>query len=304
MGHALVATYHYIRPENSDGVTGITPEAFRAQCEAIAARYHVVSPETFLERREAGDADGLALITFDDGLKDQFDYAAPILESLGLPGVFYCPMRPLCTDHELLDRVGGGDASGLGPWCTQHLLHALGECLGWGELERQVDEAVATLGLRAPIDRERMNELYHYEVAGKRRLKYLLAFALSAQDAAAVLARVNAVIGLDHRDWYMSKRDIRDLVDAGHAIGGHGFDHVPYTTLDEAGQERDMTLAQQWLRRITGAPAMTLAYPFGRADAVTRRLARDHGYALTFTTADRVDARDVPSALQAQGAAA
>lgn len=292
----FVATYHYIRPRNSEGVTGLTPGAFREQVRAIASRYRVVSAA---EYAAAEDRSGLALITFDDAVRDQWVFAAPILNELGVPGVFYAPMRPFCPG----DGVDHGD--GLGGWCTQHLLHALAHFLGWSEVERRVDAALsATAGAggagglgRVEIDRAAMDRLYHYEAAEKRRLKYLLAFALEPSAAAAALRAANVGVGLDHRDWYMSSRELVALRDMGHTIGAHGFDHVPLTVLDEAGQRRDMLRAHARLTEILGSEPRTIAYPFGRRDTVIDGLSRALGYDPAFTTAMRVDAREVMAEL-------
>jgi len=276
----LVATYHYVRPRNSDGVTGITPERFREQIEWIMQRYTIVGAEAFAGRRD--DTAPLALITFDDALRDQCDYAAPILDDLGVPGVFFAPMRP-CSDEP-------------DPWCAQHLLHALAEHLGWSEVERRVESLLP----RPPvIDQDRVDALYHYEVPRKRRLKYLMAFALVADEAAAILRAINADAGLDHRDWFMSPDDLRRLRSGGHEIGAHGFDHTPYTTMSPEAQRRDMRRADALLHDILGHRPRTIAFPFGRHDDATDALVREFGYDPVFTTGNRIDAAEIPALMRA-----
>ncbi|QYU67823.1 polysaccharide deacetylase family protein [Leptolyngbya sp. 15MV] len=282
VGDHLVVTYHYVRPRNSDGVTGITPAEFREHVKGISRTRRVVTAAEFEARRECES--GLALITFDDGVRDQYDFAAPILDEVGVPAVFFVPMRPLS------DEADG--------WCAQHLLHALAQHLGFEELERRVDAALRELGPVPRIDVAEMDRLYHYEVRRKRRLKYLLAFALPAQQSSAVLRAVNADVGLGHRDWYMSAEELSRLQAAGHELGGHGFDHLPYTTLSADEQDRDMGRAQKWMSRLFGVRPRPIAFPFGRADATTRALARRHGYTMMFTAEDRMDARDVRRALE------
>jgi hypothetical protein len=65
----LIALYHYVRPENSDGVTGITPETFGRHLDLISTRYRVLTIEEFVETSR--DHTGIALITFDDAVADQ-----------------------------------------------------------------------------------------------------------------------------------------------------------------------------------------------------------------------------------------
>lgn len=270
-GH-FVATYHYIRERDSDGVTGISPAAFKSQIVAIKKQYEIVTAEDYVVR--ADHEDGLALITFDDAVKDQ-SLAADILDDLGVPGVFFAPMRPYSNET---DR-----------WCAQHLLHALAQHLGWAEFELR---ATVLLGDVA-IDVERMNALYHYEVQPKRRLKYALAFGVPPARASEILRELNASVGLRADDWYMSVAELRSLQDRGHALGGHGFDHVPYTSLSPTEQAADMRRAATTMTQLFGDRPRMLAYPFGRFDATTEALARECGYTMAVSTADRVDAKFV-----------
>ena len=133
--------------------------------------------------------------------------AAEILDDLGLPGVFFAPMRPFA-------RLGAVDG-----WCSQHLLHALAEHLGWREFARRVEPHLR--GLQP--DTDEMERLYHYEVPEKRRLKYALAFALPPTQTAQILRDVNAHIGLTPDSWYLARAQLRALEAAGHCRGRARF---------------------------------------------------------------------------------
>jgi peptidoglycan/xylan/chitin deacetylase (PgdA/CDA1 family) len=275
----LVVMYHYVRPENSDGVTGLTPEAFREQVRAIAERYRIVTVEEYVATHE--QETGLALLTFDDAVSDQYDYAFPVLEDEGHPCVIFAPMRPYSGEED--------------PWTSAHLLHALAQELGFAELQRRV---VALLG-DVPLDEAEMNRLYHYEVPEKRRLKYLMSFVLDEAQARATLREVNASVGLKVEDWFMSERELVQVQSAGSAIGGHGFHHVPYHTLTPKEQAADMHRAMREMTRICGAMDRAMAYPFGSHDAHTEAIAGALGYTYCFTVEERVDAKDLFAALHA-----
>jgi peptidoglycan/xylan/chitin deacetylase (PgdA/CDA1 family) len=94
-------------------------------------------------------------------------------------------------------------------------------------------------------------------------------------------------------DWYLTVEQLRALEDAGHALGGHGFDHVPYDTLSPKAQAADMHRAVRTMNLLCGALPRTLAYPFGRCTPVTETLVRGCGYTFAFTTENRVDAKFV-----------
>ena len=286
----LVVTYHYIRPTNSEGggVTGISPEEFARQLVAIARSHRLVGVDEFVrtaEAREPGDTP-LALITFDDAVKDQYTHALPVLERLNVPAVFFAPMRPVDPAHGPLEA-----------WTPQHLVHALAERMTWKTLEAAVRGEVG----RVEIDEPRMNTLYHYEVPEKRWLKFALAFALPAERTAAVLHGINRAgprIGAD--EWFMSRDELADLQARGHAIGAHGYDHLPYSSLTPLEQAWDMARAAQLMSRLLGDRPRAIAYPFGRHDATTRELTRVFGYTHAFTTDERVDCKFLDDALAAR----
>jgi peptidoglycan/xylan/chitin deacetylase (PgdA/CDA1 family) len=274
----LVVTYHYIRERPSDGVTGVSLRQFSVDLEAISRHYRVVTVEEYVALHESET--GLALITFDDAVSSQA-LAVEVLDERGWPGVFFVPMRPY---SEEADR-----------WCPQHLLHALADELGWEELERRVRSLVG----EPVVDFEEMNRLYHYEAGRKRWLKYVLAFALSPRDALEALRRVNAGVGVEAEAWYVSAQFLRQMQCRGHALGGHGFDHMPYTTLSARDQAADVYRATTTLNAQFGAMSRTFAYPFGRYNKTTQALVRGCGYTFAFTTQNRVDAKFLGESLGA-----
>jgi peptidoglycan/xylan/chitin deacetylase (PgdA/CDA1 family) len=99
----------------------------------------------------------------------------------------------------------------------------------------------------------------------------------------------------------MTAEQLREVQAAGHCIGGHGFDHVPYNTLTPQQQAADMQRAQATLAQICGARPRPLSYPFGRFSPETEALARDAGYTYCFTTDERVDAKWLPDHLAGLG---
>ncbi len=278
MQQRLIVTYHYIREHSGHGVVGVTPRQFAQHVRAIRSQYDIVGLEDFQAWR-TGDGPA-ALITFDDALHDQ-QVAADILRTCQAPAVFFAPMRPY---SDLEDR-----------WCMQHLLHALAEKLGFVELERRLAPALAAL----EIDEQDMHRRYHYEAPHKRRLKYAAAFALAPERVRELLTAINREVGLSSDDWYLSLSQLQALQRAGHVIGGHGFDHLPYSNMSADEQRRDMQRAQGLKTQLLGAAQRPLSLPFGAETSETRRIAADCGYTACFGSADRVDAMDLEKVLHA-----
>lgn len=117
----LVATFHYVgMPETPfAGIHGLSGDQFRAAVTKLAEAWNVVSLAD-LRRYLSADAplpDRCCLITFDDGLRCQFEVALPILEDLSLPAVFFVMGAPYARNaaaivHKLhYIRAYAGDAA-------------------------------------------------------------------------------------------------------------------------------------------------------------------------------------------------
>lgn len=92
----VVFTYHRIAVPGAatnpyyDPVVSATPEAFEAQVRFLATRFHILNLQSLIEivadqalNAKVPSAAGkpLALITFDDGYRDNFETALPILRA-------------------------------------------------------------------------------------------------------------------------------------------------------------------------------------------------------------------------------
>ncbi len=119
-----VLMYHHIEPLRSNmtprqKVFVVTPEAFAQQMQELhEAGYTTVTPDDLADawkNRGAGFPKKPVMITFDDGFRDQYHYAVPVLKRFGMTGVFFVVtgatrLRGSMTDEmfQELDRTGVG----------------------------------------------------------------------------------------------------------------------------------------------------------------------------------------------------
>src|SRR5579885_1534693 len=81
----FVLTYHRIAEPGADPfydpVISATPDSFRAQVDGLARRMRILRLAEAIEWIASGPPwrEPAALITFDDGYRDNFEVAAPIL---------------------------------------------------------------------------------------------------------------------------------------------------------------------------------------------------------------------------------
>ena len=102
----IAVNFHYIRPSfdsRFDAIHGLTPEQFERQIETLARIGAFVSADDVrlaVAGQRALPARAIVL-TLDDGLREQFDLAWPILSRLGVPAIFFINTEPIVS-HRIL----------------------------------------------------------------------------------------------------------------------------------------------------------------------------------------------------------
>lgn len=109
-GRAAVVLYHRVTDDAAGNPLACTPEAFERHCEFYRRHFRVVGLGELLERLRSGRDLGRCLaITFDDGYRDNYSVARPILERHGLPACFFVATGLVGSDHvPRWDSIRGG----------------------------------------------------------------------------------------------------------------------------------------------------------------------------------------------------
>lgn len=263
----LAVSYHYISTEPKRSARAIFPAplaAFEAQIEALARSFEFVSRRDLVaavSRESSLPARG-CLITFDDGLRSQFELALPVLERLGVPAIFFVSGLPLAERRPV----------------HVHRIHALREKL------RDEDLLEHLLARRPALDRELETisdetacAMYRYDVPSAARVKYLLNMRLDPPSGEQLIAEIFAdQIGPDEpfcRDLYAGPDQVSDLERKHGAVGAHGYTHRPLALMDRAELSSDLQRGAAALAAVTGHTPEVISYPYGSADAVTTAVA-------------------------------
>jgi len=93
--------YHSIREKSFIPPTlYVSPVYFESQMQFLIKYFHIISLENYSEMISAGHTPlrNTAILTFDDGYKDNYQYAFPILRHLEIPATIFLPTR--CIDLE------------------------------------------------------------------------------------------------------------------------------------------------------------------------------------------------------------
>ena len=194
-------TYHHVDPKLKNEIT-IRPATFEAQLKTLKSLgYHSITARELAEHQTLGTPlpDKPVMLTFDDGWRNQYTYAWPLLKRYGFKATFFVNPQPISN---------------------------------------------------------------HYKA-------------------------------------YMTRDMVTALAKAGNDIESHTWRHLRLTrirterTADFQRRSRSqLTLANDWIRKATGAQPVALCYPYGYYDLETIGLAQAVGYKVAFSVDEGVaDAR-------------
>jgi peptidoglycan/xylan/chitin deacetylase (PgdA/CDA1 family) len=271
----LVLTYHRIgdpsaRPYYAP-VASASAEALGEELRALARTHRVLSLEECLALadRDFRAERPVALVTFDDGYRDNVEAALPVLTSLGVPATFFLP-----TGFFERPRL---------PWWDRVAFVINATAVPVLRLERpeplEIDlgrtsrpEAIARV-VRAYLDHPEADEPACLAALGER----------------AEVEVDDEVLG---RELFMTWDQARALLDAGMSVGSHAHSHRALGHLSEDDQRAELTRSKATLERELGREVVAVAYPYGwpgtYSDA-TLRAARDAGYRLGFSSIEGVN---------------
>jgi peptidoglycan/xylan/chitin deacetylase (PgdA/CDA1 family) len=93
-GNGAILTYHRVLPDSiicQDSILNIAVSTtnFRKQIEYLKNNFSILPIHSFLRHINSESKQFKLLITFDDGYKDNLDYAYPILKEFNVPAVIY-----------------------------------------------------------------------------------------------------------------------------------------------------------------------------------------------------------------------
>lgn len=261
-GRVLVLTYHRVCAEPDPLMPDEpTHAAFDAEMAALARHFNVVSLAEVPEILESGAGPSRAVaITFDDGYRNNYEAAMPILRKHELPATFF---------------VATGFLDGGCMW-NDRIIEALRRC----SLE-QLDLEEVDLG------RVSLNGIATRRSIMDQVLKRLKHLPSAERDDA--VERIVSKCGVDYpRDLMMTKEQVAGLHRNGFAVGAHTITHPILTRISDAEAEREIAKGKQELEAIIDAEVELFAYPNGRLDDdyAERHVAqvRDANYRLAVST--------------------
>lgn len=243
-------------------------DLFEQQIAHLRQHYTMLTLAEAVDRLRSRDLPPRAVaITFDDGYRDNFEVALPILKKYGIPATFFVVTGALDGKHRLL----------------------------WDEVvsrARQIqDEGTMDRVLRATIPpwlEEKMRLLADgvaAEQVGERIVRDMNRVSLHERDAGMEALRRATPGGEAYLDPpLMSWDEVREMRRAGMLVGAHTESHPFLDELDPHTARREIEDSIRTLNERLGEPVSLFSYPRGRFKENVKPLLQELGIEAAVTT--------------------
>jgi L-malate glycosyltransferase len=205
-------------------------------------------------------------LTFDDGWRDNFLHAFPILRERQLPATVFLCVRFVGTNRQF--------------W-QERLWLGLRSFGSTEELCEAVDRVVCSLPWCRRITPDRLR-------FGHVRRLLLERPSAEAEEFVDRLGQVGGHSGKSSAPAFLSWDDIRVMQEGGVTFGSHTLNHTLLDRADPATAWREIAGSRQELAERLGSPPESIAYPWGATGLHTVSQVKAAGYEVGLTTEFRL----------------
>jgi peptidoglycan/xylan/chitin deacetylase (PgdA/CDA1 family) len=263
----LALNYHRVGNGNQSpfdrGLWSADADAFTDQIRFCKSQLDVITPDDLPQVLTHGSG-RYALITFDDGYRDNYEIAFPILKAEGVPATFFittgfvdAPQLPWWDEIAWMVRTSRQDRVELPRWIPAPI--------SFDEPERE--EAVRTL-LRA-----------YKAMPAESTGRYLDAVAEATRSGRCDAAGLG-------RGFWMDWEMLREMRAAGMTVAGHTVTHQVLARTSIKRQREEILGCGARLAEEMGEPMRYFSYPIGKPgsfDAATQDCLREAGVRYAFS---------------------
>lgn len=248
--------FHRVNPQRDALWDPMDVQHFDRCIEYITHTYETVLIEELALSEKVKIKNRFATIMFDDGYKDNIEYAAPILKKYNCKASFYVVTD--CIDKNF-------------PTWT-HLLEHLFQFTSKKDLVMDFNFLPPALQTKSLVNKtERLSYV--------KKLKPYLKTLPHEQRNEAIDRVLKSFDDTEIPSLMMNWNDLQQLRNEGHYIGSHSVSHVMLGTMsDEKEITYELVQSGNRIKEKLGYFPMTISYPVGSYNETTKRLAREAGY--------------------------
>jgi len=255
--------YHKVSHDPHPSFEPLHPEVFERQMQFLKSCYRVMSLQELVERSTRGEVPQRAVaITFDDGYRDNYDYAFPILKKYQFPATIFVATGAIGTGNRIWHDV-------------------VFDAFRFATVDRArlQDDAIPELVLETPEARQRSLEATLARAKtlygeGRRNFIEDLEAKLCPNLPPDIHARM---LNWDH---------VREMHTAGIEFGSHTVSHTILSHIPRSEMVKELLDSKRELSERLGTGISSFAYPNGKStdyNSEAKTVLRECGYSSAVT---------------------
>lgn len=254
-----VSNYHYIREDFSapyPSIFGVTPAEFENQLCELAKIGEFIN-----QSRLINDVDEILsssinyiLITFDDGLKEQYVLAKPILDKLKIQAVYF--INSINYIEKVVSQV--------------HKIHLLRSQIPTLILLKMIENLSSDNSFDLTQEELKNAKLYYrFDDFDSACLKYLLNFKFTKDQTTKIINAIfddyfNTSTVVD--DLYMTNAQLVELSGL-NMLGSHTHSHFPLGLLKSSEIRKELKTTKNFIDSFGHKNLISVSYPYGNNDS-------------------------------------
>jgi len=245
----------------------VSAENFEEQLKVLKKSYNVLSLEELIEDKKNNKLrDKSIAITFDDGYKDNYTAAYPILKKYQLPATFFISSAYIENQEEF--------------WWDKLIR------LIFTDMKQPKRLELKTIDKYWDIDQDNFDTKARFDFfmnVWDSLLKAHPTVRERALNEIAAWSGYNKEAELNHLP--MNKADLIDMAQYPLiSIGAHTNNHAALSYLDRDSQQKEIRDGKLWLEKVLNKPITGFAYPNGSFNGDTISLMEEIGFEYACTT--------------------
>ena len=254
-----VINYHYIREDFSapfPSIFGVTPDSFEKQIVLMNIIGQFITPDYLVDNIDfiLKSDDNYILVTFDDGLKEQYEIAKPILDKYNIKALYF-----INSINHIEKEVS-----------LVHKIHLVRSQIEPTVFLKYIEINLADSDIKlSEIEKEKAIFHYNYDTTDSACLKYLLNFKLTSTQLKSVIDNIFSEKFDSEktcRDLYMNRQQLQHLAN-GNMLGSHSHSHFALGLLSPEDIESEMSKTIKFLNSFKKNDYLTISYPYGAKEA-------------------------------------
>lgn len=254
---ALIICYHRINDEDNSYLRPTKVADLENQMRYLSEAYNPVSLERIAQHIQEGTSlpPKAIAVTFDDGYRDNYENAYPILKKYGIPATMF-----LATSY-----IGTGD---IPSWDKA--------CYRLSRAGKRTRESIIPTGPR-------------YDVPSDKKSMPITALMLDRFDKRESNHTPADYVDLrtddyEEKELMLSWEQVREMSDDGISCGSHTLTHPFLTRISRAQAHKEIHLSKEIIERQIGKPVTTFAYPSGNFNSDIEEIVKEAGYSAAVST--------------------